>query len=121
MEHVQAKLQKTQVKSLKVVSQADWLVARKHCSPRKKNLRASEMRSSRTARVTLGQVESSMSLTVLQENSRSRNFSMAAASFSSNFHDGTRQKQQCVGCSLEVDHLKASSIISKTMTSLTLP
>src|SRR6266700_3636163 len=104
---MQAKLQKTQVKSPKVVSQADWLVARKQLLTKEKEF-TRQRDALNTERRALPWVNvekqyvfdgSSGKLTLAQL------FDGRSQLFIKHFMMGPGQAQQCVGCSLEVDHL----------------
>src|SRR6266568_228395 len=105
---MQAKLQKTQVKSPKVVSQADWLVARKQLLTKEKEF-TRQRDALNTERRALPWVKvekqyvfdgSSGKLTLAQL------FNGRSQLFIKHFMMGPGQKQQCVGCSLEVDHVE---------------
>src|SRR2546428_12802972 len=105
---MQVKLQKTQVSSPKVVSQADWLVARKQLLtkekefPRQRDALNAERRALPWVKVEKQYVfdGSSGKLTLAQL------FNGRSQLFIKHFMMGPGQKQQCVGCSLEVDHVE---------------
>jgi predicted dithiol-disulfide oxidoreductase (DUF899 family) len=105
---MQVKLQKTQVSSPKVVSQADWLVARKQLLTKEKEFtrQRDALNAERRALPWL-KVEkqyvfdgSSGKITLAQL------FNGRSQLFIKHFMMGPGQKQQCVGCSLEVDHVE---------------
>src|SRR6266446_638177 len=104
---MQAKLQKTQVSNPKVVSQAEWLVARKQLLAKEKEFtrQRDALNAERRALPWL-KVEKeyvfdgpSGKVTLAQL------FDGHSQLFIKHFMMGPGQKQQCVGCALEVDHL----------------
>ena len=105
---MQVKLQKTQVSSPKVVSHADWLVARKQLLTKEKEFtrQRDALNAERRALPWL-KVEKqyvfdgpSGKITLAQL------FNGRSQLFIKHFMMGPGQKQQCVGCSLEVDHVE---------------
>src|SRR6266404_3549531 len=104
---MQVKPQKAQVSSAKVVSQADWLVARKQLLTKEKEFtrQRDALNAERRALPWL-KVEKqyvfdghSGKVTLAQL------FNGRSQLFIKHFMMGPGQKQQCVGCALEVDHL----------------
>src|SRR5712671_8034028 len=104
---MQAKLQETQVNGAKVVSQADWLVARKQLlskekeSTRQRDALNAERRTLPWVKVEKQYVFDGPSGKV----TFAQLFNGRSQLFIKHFMMGPGQKQQCVGCALEVDHL----------------
>src|SRR5438445_12831860 len=105
---MKAKLQETQVGSAKVVSQADWLVARKQLLAKEKEFTRqrdalnAERRALPWRRVEKQYVFDGPSGKV----TLAQLFNGRSQLFIKHFMMGPGQKQQCVGCSLEVDHVE---------------
>src|SRR6266404_8484663 len=101
---MQVKPQKAQVNSAKVVSQADWLVARKQLlskekeSTRQRDALNAERRTLPWVKVEKQYVFDGPSGKV----SLAQLFNGRSQLFIKHFMMGPGQKQQCVGCSLEV-------------------
>src|SRR5437773_232749 len=105
---MQAKLQKTQVNSTKVVSQADWLVARKQLLSKEKEFtrQRDALNAERRALPWVSVEKQYVFDGPLGKVTFAILFNGRSQLFIKHFMMGPGQKQQCVGCSLKVDHLE---------------